>query len=294
MTSDPTSIPLHQAAAAEIRGLLLNAGEDLSPIARAHILGFVDQGLKTLVFDTLLSILEDREILYHKGTEGWATLHAAILLGELGDSAAVEPLVRISQHIDPLDCLDTAVADALKRLAPTAVEHLLQLYEVSGNIECRQHITHALASAGVKDERIFQLLISRLGDEDESLAAHDLVSYGDPAALPHLSDALDRYQVNSESDSLLLHQDAIELIAAIRELGGSLTPTQDLKGKKLSKARREWVTSLLQESTTAEQGNRRAVAAFPGRNESCWCGSGLKYKKCHLRSDEEGRADQVM
>ena len=23
-----------------------------------------------------------------------------------------------------------------------------------------------------------------------------------------------------------------------------------------------------------------------GRNESCWCGSGKKYKKCHLLEDE--------
>jgi uncharacterized protein YecA (UPF0149 family) len=25
----------------------------------------------------------------------------------------------------------------------------------------------------------------------------------------------------------------------------------------------------------------------PGRNDPCWCGSGKKYKKCHLREDEE-------
>src|SRR5450759_802013 len=25
----------------------------------------------------------------------------------------------------------------------------------------------------------------------------------------------------------------------------------------------------------------------PGRNDPCWCGSGKKYKKCHLDSDEE-------
>ena len=25
----------------------------------------------------------------------------------------------------------------------------------------------------------------------------------------------------------------------------------------------------------------------PGRNESCWCGSGKKYKKCHLIEDEK-------
>ena len=27
---------------------------------------------------------------------------------------------------------------------------------------------------------------------------------------------------------------------------------------------------------------------LPGRNEPCWCNSGKKYKKCHLRSDEKG------
>ena len=26
--------------------------------------------------------------------------------------------------------------------------------------------------------------------------------------------------------------------------------------------------------------------AVPGRNESCWCGSGLKYKRCHMSSDQ--------
>lgn len=27
-----------------------------------------------------------------------------------------------------------------------------------------------------------------------------------------------------------------------------------------------------------------------GRNELCWCGSGMKYKKCHLASDEQKRS----
>ena len=26
---------------------------------------------------------------------------------------------------------------------------------------------------------------------------------------------------------------------------------------------------------------------MPGRNEICWCGSGLKYKRCHLESDSK-------
>jgi len=27
-------------------------------------------------------------------------------------------------------------------------------------------------------------------------------------------------------------------------------------------------------------------ARKPGRNEPCWCGSGKKYKRCHLSSDQ--------
>jgi hypothetical protein len=30
-------------------------------------------------------------------------------------------------------------------------------------------------------------------------------------------------------------------------------------------------------------------SATPGRNDPCWCGSGKKYKKCHLESDEKSR-----
>lgn len=30
-----------------------------------------------------------------------------------------------------------------------------------------------------------------------------------------------------------------------------------------------------------------------GRNDPCWCGSGRKYKRCHLREDEEKRRRQL-
>ena len=32
-------------------------------------------------------------------------------------------------------------------------------------------------------------------------------------------------------------------------------------------------------------------AVKPGRNESCWCGSGKKYKQCHLHEDDQKRAN---
>jgi len=31
---------------------------------------------------------------------------------------------------------------------------------------------------------------------------------------------------------------------------------------------------------------RRSTEYKPGRNDLCWCGSGKKYKKCHMASEE--------
>ena len=30
----------------------------------------------------------------------------------------------------------------------------------------------------------------------------------------------------------------------------------------------------------------------PRRNAPCWCGSGRKYKKCHLNADQIGKTDR--
>ncbi len=33
-------------------------------------------------------------------------------------------------------------------------------------------------------------------------------------------------------------------------------------------------------------------AQKPGRNDPCWCGSGIKYKKCHLSQDDKKAASK--
>ena len=30
-----------------------------------------------------------------------------------------------------------------------------------------------------------------------------------------------------------------------------------------------------------------------GRNDECWCGSGKKYKRCHLKEDDKHRFEQA-
>ena len=37
-------------------------------------------------------------------------------------------------------------------------------------------------------------------------------------------------------------------------------------------------------------GGMKAPDKKPGRNEPCWCGSGKKYKRCHLEADQKKRS----
>jgi hypothetical protein len=44
--------------------------------------------------------------------------------------------------------------------------------------------------------------------------------------------------------------------------------------------------SLFEKITAAFRSQSRpAAGSEPGRNEPCWCGSGQKYKRCHLEAD---------
>jgi hypothetical protein len=40
--------------------------------------------------------------------------------------------------------------------------------------------------------------------------------------------------------------------------------------------------------------DEKKAKIFLGRNDICWCGSGKKYKKCHLEADEEKRRKKAM
>lgn len=279
-------LSLPQAAEAEIRGLLCNVGEELSPTVKAHILGFAHHGLERLVFDTLVSILGDTNLVVDSGVKGWAPIHAAALLGELGDVAAVDPLVKVIREFHFTELIVEEAMEALTELAPRALDRILQLYEEEPHFA----IARVLAHAQVRDERILQLLVAGLEGPDRVHSVLDLSTYGDPAALPALGQALDRYEVSARPPELLVHQEAIELIAAIEELGGELSPAQELKRRKIDQDRQEKRRQLLKLFETRDEVDLGPQGWVPpGRNELCWCDSGQKYKKCHLRFDEEAR-----
>ncbi len=48
----------------------------------------------------------------------------------------------------------------------------------------------------------------------------------------------------------------------------------------------EKIKSLLKEEPSPP-------AVRPNRNDPCWCGSGKKYKKCHLPDEQEKAAEKA-
>ena len=210
--------------------------------------------------------------------QGYAPIHAARLLAELRAEAAVAPMLQLLRTTHWNDLLRNEVLLSLPRIGAPVLEPALRAYQGSDDIEFRSCVASVLAETGVRDERVFELLVGRLGVEREA-AAMCLTTYGDARAIDHLSRAFDAFRLERRNH-LLANQALIEIRAAIEGLRGALTPEQEAKYTVALDVRmrlRELTGSHAEPITRRER---------PGRNDPCWCGSTKKDKRCHLDDDE--------
>jgi hypothetical protein len=258
---------------------LLTTDEHLPEELRSAILGHGPD-----VVPALLAILEDEDLRYEEPPDGsWAPNHAAALLGELRAVDAIAPMLRILAATDPYESIHDAVMEALAAMGDVAVEPLLQAHAEWSEPDLRADVASVLASTGVRDDRILAALIDALPHDPEGIG-FDLAKYGDAKALPALGRAFDEYEYEYD-DAPVAAQVLGDLQQAIEALGGSLTASQvkqlDHAKGLIERLRDEW-----RAAAASIEPARRVLR--PGRNEACWCGSGSKYKKCHLASDDDG------
>ena len=236
----------------------------------------------------LIAVVDDDSAYAEESRgEGYAPLHALKLLGEMKSVAAIPSMLRVIERSDHLAMAYSTAIYALQALGDHAVEPALAAYAAADDDEFRDPLTEVLAGLGVRDERIFEILVERLPLE-RTLGAGNLVTYGDTRAVAHLQRALDEY-VFTRADTPFANHDVIELAAAIEDLGGELSPSQMRKLERV-RAAGDRFRQLLSGAPTATYASDDdvdgRVANQPGRNDPCHCGSGKKYKKCHLREDE--------
>jgi hypothetical protein len=225
-----------------------------------------------------------------------ALFHAVDLLGALGDARAVPILLRCLAHDDLFDGLAPQASAALRTLGPAALEGCLAASAMTTDEAFRDRLAGVLSRCGVHDERIYACLVETLQRTPE-LGANYLAEYGEARALGVLAHTFDTLPLRDEASPLANHV-FIELRAAIEDLGGQLTAAQHQKFEAADAARRRWVaqlpwavdppaappwrTPLQAMSFAGTRPPRPAGTRKLGRNAPCWCGSGKKYKKCHL------------
>ena len=272
---DPEAAPLASAGdrlaaagraalARLLRELVLHDGPLLPPRSVARILALGPAAVAPLI----ALMVDSRLRAPDSPAAGWAPVHAAKLLGQLGAAAAVEPLLDILATTAQLSPLRQAVQEALAPLGSLLVTPILdRLPTAVGGY--RRELWFLLANAGVRDARIFAQLLGALAESPEDGAMY-LAEYGDKAALPELSRALDACRLDPEGHAPDDHT-VFELREAIHELGGELTPAQQAKYERALWARRIEVSAR-----TRLQRQREP-------EKPCPCGSGLPYRSCCLQ-----------
>jgi hypothetical protein len=190
----------------------------------------------------LIEILEDRSLLEPSG--GWAPIHAAVLLGELGAIEAIPALLEALVDEDDGDLFTDEVSESLMAMGPDVLESLLaahaELLAEGSNPYYLMDMERILCSLGVRDERVFTALIGALERTPEH-GACCLAQYGDERAIEPLRGAFDRCDLEAEVWSRDMEA-ASEIRDAIEELGGSLAEEQErryqrARERRLAKAR---------------------------------------------------------
>lgn len=213
-TTDPRADLIEQLA---------RAGEHLSDAVRVFIRM---QG--AAVVPDLIATLQDDDLAHPEAPgKGYVPVHAATILRDLKAVEAIEPMLQVLETCDVEDVLYSTLVFRLQDFGELVVEPALKAYQCAQNDNYRFALAEILASAGVRDERIMSILVAVL-QKNPALGANFMADYGDSAALPYLSAALDKLKVNNQG-SWLANAKIFELAEAIEKLGGTFTPSQARK-----------------------------------------------------------------
>lgn len=283
----------------EVRRLLLNKDRQLPPADRDAILALGQDAVPTLI-----EVLADRTMQASEDdAESMAAIHAADILGHLKAVAAIPALLRELLWMEPGYILFDAALFALEEMGTACVEPALALLADATARE-QASLASVLSQADTHDPRILALLLVQL-DRDVMAGAMNLGRYGDPAALPDLLRAFDATPLSARR-AMFADQALIELQASIVDMGGVLNAAQQAKFRDACSPndafRKQMLDALSSLSQNPQAQNPLPRPAQPpnqpkqlpiyardrpGRNDPCWCGSGKKYKKCHLWDDEQ-------
>jgi hypothetical protein len=213
----------------------------------------------------------------------WAPVHAWRALAQLRAQEAAQPLTHLLSRIDEYD--DDWVGEELPRvfghIGPAAIPVLADyLADDAHGLWARLAAAHGLSEIGTRHPGArfdatdaLTITLERFADLD-----------------PTLNGFIISYLVDLEAvEAAPLMKRAFEADRVDLAVMGDWEDVQIRLGlleERKTPPKRAVLGDLSRVTALAEEGARRRLREI-GRNDPCWCGSGKKYKHCHLRDDQQ-------
>ena len=264
-----------------------------------------DEGVDEATLDDILGDAAACLPVFHSALREWARRPNALspdalpllvaMLGEIGGPDLLEDLFEVAK-IDEWGLILHAswavwrigqrfpaeTVAAMRRATPTAdvavrceiAELLMLLPETPGTDKALMELLTGFDALAKQEEAGFLLVavtegLRRLGLKREA------------------RDVLKRYEERLAKKARRAVRNLLESgDGFVPNLENAMIPELDITGVVVERALMEDDEEDEGDEDDDEFDSPRPPAVRPGRNDPCWCGSGKKYKKCHLESDE--------
>lgn len=253
-------------------------------------------GLTSTQIPALIQMALDKDLLWadSDNDEVWAPLHAWRTLGQLRAESAVEPLVTLFTYLDEDmdDWISEDLPETFGLIGPAAIPALRDfLADTTHGEWSRVAVANSLVKIAqqystARDE-IIAIQIAQLAHFAEQDEYFNACLVGDLAADLHAVEAAPVIEQAFAADAvdLMMMGDWEDVQIELGLLTERQTPPQNylaLEMPGIVEARR-----MFQDFMERQPAIPPKSAKTPGRNEPCWCGSGKKYKHCHMQADKQ-------
>ncbi len=287
----------------------MSASEYSEPVSNLITLGDVREqrewhdyaalGLTEAHIPDLIRLALDEELAQAEwpSDEVWARLHAWRALGQLRAVEAVEPLTTLFDALDEEmnDWITEDLPEALSLIGPKAIPVLRdflgdpihgqwsKIAAASGLVKIAEQYPEARADVIA----ILSAQLEHFMEQDRgfnaSLASYLVYDLHAVESIP----LIERVYAADKAD-LMVMGDWEDVQIKLGLLEERLTSQPDYFAKEMpelveSRDRMQaTLNNIFPEAQPAQPPKQK-----PGRNDPCWCGSGKKYKHCHLREDRK-------
>jgi hypothetical protein len=241
------------------------------PSDRRHWPDYLSAGFGSEHIPDLIRMAQDEDLHWadSDSTEVWAPVHAWRVLALLHADAAIEPLVDLLDRVDDYDddWVNEDLPVALGVLGPAAVPALREgLANSDRGLWARVAMTSSLSEIGQKHPKARSACVAALAGQLERFAEMD------PILNAFLISAL--VDLNAKEAAPV-----IEMAFAANQV--DLSVMGDWQDVEIYLERGDYLSRFDHVGPLSGP-----PAQKPGRNDPCWCGSGIKYKHCHLRVNQ--------